>query len=110
MLVIKLSPVDCLEVNFRGWFVHTHYAVAHSHKEVEASDDDENDDDDDGHGACGQDGLRAERTDHTETSLTGDNGRHDGGYPGKADETHQVVIKDELKHRSKSVSENEHEA
>ena len=74
MFVVKLSPVDHLEVNVGGGVVHTHDSVAYSHHEVEAGNDDENDDDDDGHGACGQDGLRAERTDHTETSLTRDDG------------------------------------
>ena len=99
MLVVKLSPVDHLEVHVGGGVVHTHHTVAKSHHEVEASNDDVNDDDDDGHGACGQDGLRAERTDHTETSLTGDDGRHDHGHPEEAEETHQVVVRDELKHR-----------
>ena len=100
VLVVKLCPVDHLEVHSSGGVVRTHHAVSKSHHEVEASDDDENDDDDDGHGACGQDGLRAEGTDHTETSLTGDDGRHDLGHPGEAEETGQVVVDDELKHRS----------
>ena len=99
MLVVKLSPVDHLEVHLGCGVVHTHDSVAESHQEVEAENNDENDDDDDGHGACGQYGFRAERTDHTETSLTGDNGRHDLGYPGEAEETHQVVVCDELEHR-----------
>ena len=81
MFVVKLSPVDHLEVHVGGGVVHTHHAVAKSHHEVKASDDDENDDYDNDHGACGQDGLRAKRTDHTETSLTGDDGRHDHGHP-----------------------------
>ena len=103
MLVVKRSAIEHLEVHAGGGFVHTHQAVAKSHHEVETEDDDENDDDDDGHGACGQDGLRAERTDHTETSLTGDDGRHDLGHPREAEETHQVVVHDELEQRSKSV-------
>ena len=74
MFIVKFSSIDHPEVNVVGWVVHTHHAVADSYKEIEASNDDENDDDDDGHGSCGQDGLRAERTDHTETSLTGDDG------------------------------------
>ena len=96
--VVKLSPVDHFEVHVGGGVVHTHHAVAESHHEVETSNDDENDDDDDDHGACGQDGLRAERTDHTETSLTGDDGRHDLGYPGEAEATGEIVIEDELEH------------
>ena len=85
VLVVKLCPVDHLEVHAGGGVVRTHHAVSKSHHEVEASDDDENEDDDDGHGACGQDRLRAERTDHTETSLTGDDGRYDLGHPGEAE-------------------------
>ena len=100
VLVVKLCPVDHLEVHAGGGVVRTHHAVSKSHHEVEASDDDENEDDDDGHGACGQDGLRAERTDYAETSLTGDDGRYDLGHPGEAEETGQVVIHDELEHRA----------
>ena len=100
MFVVKLSPVDHLEVHVGGGVVHTHHTVAKSHHEVEPSDDDENEDDDDGHGACGQDGLRAERTDHTKTPLNGDDGRHDLGHPGESEEPDQVVVDDELKHRS----------
>ena len=99
VFVVKLSAVDRLEINTAGRFVQTHHAKTKSHHEVEASDDDENGDDDDGHGACGQDGLRAERTDHTETSLAGDDGRYDWGHPGEPEETRQVVVDDELKHR-----------
>ena len=109
VLVEKLSPVDHVEVHVGGGVVKTHNAVTKSHHEVETEDDDENEDDDDGHGACGQDGLRAERTDHTETSLTGDDGRHDLGHPREAEETHQVVVRDELEHRSKSVLVGGHE-
>ena len=104
VVVVKLSAVDRLEINTAGRFVQTHHAQTKSHHEVEASDDDENGDDDDGHGSCGQDGLRAERTDHTETSLTGDDGRHDHGHPEEAEETHQVVVRDELKHRAVPIS------
>ena len=100
MFVVKLSPVDHLEVHVGDGVVHTHHTVAKSHHEVETSDDDENEDDDDGHGACGQDGLRAERTDHTKTPLNGDDGRHDLGHPGESEEPDQVVVDDELKHRS----------
>ena len=100
MLVVKLSPVDHLEVHVGGGVVKTHKTVPKSHHEVEAEDDDVNEDDDDGHGACGQDGLRAERTDHTETSLTADDGRHDLGYPFESKESAQVVVQDELEHRS----------
>lgn len=100
MLVVNLSPDEHLEVHAGGRFVHTHQAVTESHHEVQAEDNDENDDDDDGHGACGQDGLRAERTDHTETSLTGDDGRHDLGYPFESKESAQVVVQNELEHRS----------
>ena len=96
--VVKLSPVDHFEVHVGGGVVHTHHAVAESHHEVKTSDDDENDNDDDDHGACGQDGLRAERTDHTETSLTGDDGRHDLGYPRETEEADEIVVDDELKH------------
>ena len=110
MPVVYLSAVNHLEVRVGGGFVHTHRAEAKGHHEVEASDDDENDDDDDGHGACGQDGLRAERTDHTETPLTGDDGRHDHGHPGESKESNEVVVCDELEQRpvpvvhSRSVS------
>ena len=104
MLVVKLSPVDRLEVNVGYGFVHTHHAVTDSHQKVETENNDVNDDDDDGHGACGQDGLRAERIDHTETSLTGDDGRHDLGHPGESEETHQVVVQYELKHRAVPIS------
>ena len=110
MPVVYLSTVNYLEVRVGGGVVHTHYVEAKGHYEVEASDDDENDDDDDGHGACGQDGLRAERTDHTETPLTGDDGRHDHGHPGEAKESNEVVVCDELEQRpvpvlhSRSVS------
>ena len=100
VFVVKLSPVYHLEVHAGGGVVKTHQAVAKCHHEVQTEDDDENDDDDDGHGACGQDGPRAERTDHTETSLTGDDGRHYLGHPGDAKETDQVVVHDELEHRS----------
>ena len=100
MLVVKLSSVDHIEVHVGGGVIKTHNAVAKSHHEVEAEDHDENEDDDDGHGACGQDGLRAERTDHTETSLTGDDGRYDLGNPGESKESAQVVVQDELEHRS----------
>ena len=99
MLVVKLSPVDHLEVHVNGGVVHTHQAVTDCHQEVQADDDDENDDDDDGHGACGQDGLRAERTDHTETPLTGDDGRYELGHPQEAEETREVVVHDERHHR-----------
>ena len=99
MPVVYLSAVNHLEVRVGGGVVHTHYVEAKGHHEVEASDDDENDDDDDGHGACGQDGLRAERTDHTETPLTGDDGRHDHGHPGEAKESNEVVVCDELEQR-----------
>ena len=104
VLVVKLSPVDRLEVNVGYGFVRTHHAVTDSHQKVEASDDDENEDDDDGHGACGQDGLRAERTDHTETSLTGDDGRYDIGSPEETKESNKVVVRDEFEHRSVSAS------
>ena len=99
VLVVNLSAIDHFEVRVGGGVVQTHHAEAKRHHEVEASDDDENDDDDDGHGACGQDGLRAERTDHTETPLTGDDGRHDHGHPGEAKETNEVVVHDELEQR-----------
>ena len=99
MLVVKLSPVDHLEVHLSCGVVHTHDSVAESHQEVEAENNDENDDDDDGHGACGQDSLRAERTDHTETSLTGDDGRYYLRYPGEAEKADEVVVEDEFKHR-----------
>ena len=82
VLVVKLSAVDRLEIHVSSRVVHTHHAVTDSHQKVETENNDVNDNDDDGHGACGQDGLRAERTDHTETSLTGDDGRHDCGHPG----------------------------
>ena len=82
VLVVKLSAVDRLEIHVSSRVVHTHHAVTDSHQKVETENNDVNDDDDDGHGARGQDGLRAERTDHTETSLTGDDGRHDCGHPG----------------------------
>ena len=98
MFVVKVSPVDHLEVNVGGGVVHTHQMVANRHHEKEAEDDDIYEDEDDGHGACGQDGLRAERTDHTETSLTGDDGRYDLGHPREAEETSQVVVQDELEH------------
>ena len=104
VLVVSLSPIEHLEVYVGDGVVHTHQTVAKSHHEVETEDNDENDDDDDGHGACGQDGLRAERTDHTETSLTGDDGRHDLGHPGESEETHQVVVQYELKHRAVPIS------
>ena len=107
MLVVKLSPVDYFEIHVYGGVVNAHHAIVESHHEVEAEDDDENDDenddDDDGHGACGQDGLRAERTDHTETSLTGEDGRYDHGYPGEAEESNEVVVQDELEHWSVPV-------
>ena len=74
VLVVNLSSVDHFEGNVGGGVVHTHHAVAESNHKEEARNDDENDDDHNGHGACGQDGLRAERTDHTETSLTRDDG------------------------------------
>ena len=99
MFVVKLSPVDHLEVNVGGGVVHTHQMVANRHHEKEAEDDEKYEAEDDGHGACGQDGLRAERTDHTETSLTGDDGRHDHGHPGEAEESNEVVVQDELEHR-----------
>ena len=98
MFVVKVSPVDHLEVNVGGGVVHTHQMVANRHHEKEAEDDDIYEDEDDGHGACGQDGLRAERTDHTETSLTGDDGRYDLGHPREAEEPSQVVVQDELEH------------
>ena len=106
VLVVKLSTVHHLEVYVDGRFVHTHQAKTESNHEVEASDDDENDADDDGHGTCGQDGLRAEWTDHTETSLTSDDGGNYRRHPGEAEETSQVVIQYELKHRPKPVLKN----
>ena len=109
VLVVNLSSVDNFEGNIGGGVIHTHQAVAESNHKEEARNDDENDDDHNGHGVCGQDGLRAERTNHTETSLTGNDGRHDLGYPRETEETHQVVAHDELEHRSKSVTENENE-
>ena len=105
MLVVNLSPDEHLEVHAGGGFVHTHQAVTESHHEVQAEDNDENDDDDDGHGACGQDGLRVERADHTETSLTGDYGRYHLGHPGDAAETDQVVVQDKLKHWAVPITE-----
>ena len=100
MPVVERSPVDHVEVAVGGGVVHTHHAVSDSHQEVEADDDEEDDSDDDSHGACGQDGLRAERTDHTETPLTGDDGRHDLRRPEEAEEPDEVVVEDELEHRS----------
>ena len=100
MLVVNLSPGEHFEVHAGGGVVHTHQTVTESHHEVQAEDNDVNEDNDDGHGACGQDRLRAEGTDHAETSLTGDDGRYDLGHPGEAEETGQVVIHDELEHRA----------
>ena len=100
MVVVEVSPVDHVELNEGDGVVHTHEPVADSHHEEQAQDDDENGDEDEGHGACGQDVLRAERTDHTETPLTGDDGRYDLRHPREAEEASEVVVEDELEHRS----------
>ena len=45
---------------------------------------------------CFKDALRAERAEHTEASLAGDHHRHELRGPTETEESHQIVVQDEL--------------
>ena len=92
MVQVELSRHARHKGDLADRVVHASNTIARRDDKIKTYNDSVDDDDNDGGGGGTQHGLGAERLQDAEASLAGDNGGQDLRNPGKAVETHQVVV------------------
>ena len=88
---IKLAGVHFQRRGVRPGVEHAGDAPSRRDDEEPPDDDEESDEDDDERGLRLKDSPRAERAEHTETSLAGDDHRHEARGEAEAVETQQKI-------------------